>query len=387
MYIPFHKPYLDEQVIDAVSRVIRSGLIGSGPFVKRFERLFGKYVGASHSVAVNSCTSALHLALLVAGIGPGDEVITTSVTFSSTINAILYTGATPLIVDVNEDDLCMNVLLIESKITSKTKAILPVHYAGMPCDLDVIRSLCKKYHLILIEDAAHAVSTTYKSTKIGKDYEDVKELTCFSFQATKNISIGDGGMITTADADMAKKMSELRLFGMSAIDNKDSFLDATMRFQQQYVGYKYNMTDIEAAIGIKQLEKLDVMNQLREEAADYYTQQLSKLPYIECPIEKDGYGKTWYIYVIRIKEEYFKQGMQQKIIEYLGTMGIQTSIHFLPVFQIPAFQKYFKEDSEKCIVAKTYTQRIVSLPFYPGLTIEEIDYVVDCIQKYFEVEG
>lgn len=202
MYIPFHKPYLDEQEIDAVSRVIRSGLIGSGPIVKRFERLFGKYVGASHSVAVNSCTSALHLALLAASIGPGDEVITTSVTFSSTINAILYTGATPVIVDVYEDDLCMNVLQIESKITSKTKAILPVHYAGMPCDLDVIRNLCKKYHLILIEDAAHAVSTTYKGTKIGKDYEDVNELTCFSFQATKNISIGDGGMITTADADI-----------------------------------------------------------------------------------------------------------------------------------------------------------------------------------------
>ncbi len=387
MYIPFYKPYLGEDEIEAVARAIRSGLIGSGPFVKHFEWLFGKYVGASNSIAVNSCTSALHLALLAANIEPGDEVITSSVTFSSTINAIIYTGATPIITDVNEDDLCIDVQQIEKKITNRTKAILPVHYAGMSCNMDAIRDLCKKYNLVLIEDAAHAVATTYKGKKIGKDYKDIKELTCFSFQATKNISIGDGGMITTSDGDIAKRLRELRLFGMSEINNKDSFLDATMRFQQQYIGYKYNMTDIEAAIGIKQLEKLDVMNQMREEAANYYTQKFSELPYIECPIEKKDIKRTWYIYVIRIKKEYFKSGMQQKIIEFLGTMGIQSSIHFLPVFQIPVFKKYFGEKAEKYPVAENCTQRIVSLPFYTGLTKEEIDYIVECIQKFFEVEG
>lgn len=386
MHIPFYKPFLGEKEIDAISRVIRSGLIGSGPFVKRFERLFGNYVGASHAVAVNSCTSALHLSLVATDIGQSDEVITTAVTFSSTILAILYTGATPVLVDVNDDDLCMDVRQIEAKITHRTKAIIAVHYAGMPCDLDTIRDLCKKYNLILIEDAAHAVSTTYKDTKIGKDYDSIRELTCFSFQASKNISIGDGGMITTANEDIAKKLRELRLFGMSEIDAKSSVLDATVRFQQESIGYKYNMTDIEAAIGIEQLKKLEVMNQMRQEVADYYTQQISKLPYIECAISKVNVSKTWYIYIIRVREEYFEQGIQEKIIHFLGKKGVQASIHFLPVYQVPAFRRFFEGDSERLIIAETYTKRIITLPFYPELKKDEIRYIVNCIQEFFEVK-
>lgn len=386
MYIPFHKPYVGKEEIDAVTRVIRSGLIGSGPFVKRFEHLFGTYVGSEHAIAVNSCTSALHLALLATEIGPGDEVITSAVTFSSTVNAIIYTGATPVLIDVNEDNLCMNVHLVEKEITSRTKAIIAVHYAGIACDLEELRGLCKKYGLVLIEDAAHAVATTYKGKRIGYDYSEIKELTCFSFQATKNISIGDGGMITTADADIAKRLRELRLFGMSEIDGANPALDATVRFSQEFIGYKYNMTDIEAAIGIEQLKKLSLMNQLRIEAAEYYSELLQELPYVEYPNVREKTEKTWYIYVIRIRVKYYTEGMVGRMILFLNKMGIQTSIHFLPIYQIPAFQTYFMGVSERMTIAEANTKRIISLPFYPNIKKEEIQYIVKGIRAFFESE-
>lgn len=382
MNVPFHKPYFDNREIDAVIRSMKRNLIGFGPVVAAFEREFEAYIGASNAVAVNSCTAALHLALEVMGIGPGDEVITTSLTFCATVLAIIYTGATPVLADINPTSLCIDPASIRSKITPRTKAILPVHYAGRACNMDEIIDICTEHGLALIEDAAHGLPTQWKGKLIGSDNLQVKNAVCFSFHATKTLSIGDGGMITTSDPELAEKMRVKRLFGMKKNEHLGNGIDIALQFAIEDLGYKYNMTDLEASIGRVQLKKLDEMNQLRAEVALKYCEKLSDISEIILPSQESGSKTSWHLFVIRIKDNKNKN-LRNSLLEYLGAKSIKASIHFIPIYRLPFFKEIFPKAEEELSNTEEVADGLLSLPMYPSMTDEELDYVTVEIRNFF----
>ena len=381
MKVPFHKPDIDEREIDAVSKVLRRKMIGTGPIVSSFEREFKSYIGTSNAIAVNSATAALHLAVDSLGIGVGDEVITTAFTFTSTVLAILYTGATPVLADIDPSTVCIDPKDVERKITPKTKAILPVHYAGVPCDMDELIRLCKKHHLALIEDAAHALPSEWKGKKIGSDTTEVPNIVCFSFQATKTLSIGDGGMLTTSDDNLAEIIRMKRLFGMK---KKQDFsnIDLALQYGVETLGYKYNMTDVEAAIGKVQLEKLEEMNEKRKTAAALYIQKLSDTEGIRFPDIPAETKVSWHLFVILFKDE-MKRGA---LLEYLSDKGITASVHFMPVYQFPYFQTMFPKAQEELIHTECVSKQVMSLPMFSGITEEQIDYVCQEIKNFLKMQ-
>lgn len=374
MKIPFHKPYFDEQEAEAVARTLRRNLIGTGPVVASFEKEFGRYIGVSHALSVNSCTGALHLALDAYGIGPGDEVITTPLTFCSTILAILYVGATPVLADIDQETLCLDPAKVAERITVRTKAILPVHYAGFPCALDELKDLCSEHNLILIEDAAHAFNTKYKGIPIGQTTKDTPGAVCFSFHATKALSIGDGGMITTSDAKAAQTMVSKRLFGMNRTHNRSAQAEITLQYSVDQLGYKYNMTDLEASIGRVQLKKADEMHQLRKQIALRYKELLSGNEAIILPHEPEYGEHAWHLYVIRVAKE-----LRDGLINDLLQQGIKTTIHFIPVYRFPYFHSMFPGIAEHLPVMEMIAEELLSLPMFPGLTDEEVSAVASAV--------
>ncbi|MCL2253052.1 MAG: DegT/DnrJ/EryC1/StrS family aminotransferase [Lachnospiraceae bacterium] len=380
MQVPLHIPYFDEQEEIAVKKAIRRKMIGMGPMVSTFEREFRKYVGAAEAIAVNSATAALHLSVDVLGIGAGDEVITTAMTFCSTILAIKYTGAKPVFADINSHDMCIDPVSVEKKVSPKTKAILIVHYAGYPCDLEAIIKICQKYNLALIEDAAHALPTVLNGKYTGADETRIRNLICFSFQATKTLSIGDGGMVTTSDHELAERIREKRIFGMHKIDDRQA-LDMTLQNEVQSLGYKYNMTDIEAAIGIVQLKKLNLMHSLREALVCRYKEILSDVPGLMFLESLVGGNSSWYIMAVRIiNDEKFSK--RDRLISYLANQGIKTTVHFRPVYQFPYFKKIIADTVELEVTDKLAGE-VLTLPLYPAMTVYEVEYVANHIRKFF----
>ena len=281
-FIPFARPWIGDDEIEAVSEVLASKWISTGPKTAEFERRFAEYVGAKHALAVSSCTAALHLSLVAAGIGEGDEVITTPYTFTATSEAIGYTGAKPVFVDIDPATLNIDVDKICDKLTPRTKAILPVHIAGAPCDMDALLEMCKARNLVLIDDAAHAIPTDYNGRRIGS----IGDLSVFSFYANKNLTAAEGGMITTNSDEYAKIIKPMRLHGL----NKDSWARQSNRsvwhYQVDSQGYKYNMTDIQAAMGLCQLMKLNKQIEVRGKYIQIYQERLGKIPEIVTPREK-----------------------------------------------------------------------------------------------------
>lgn len=381
MKVPFHKPDIDDREIQAVTKALRRRMIGTGPIVSSFERKFKEYIGATNALAVNSATAALHLAVDALGIGSGDEVITTALTFTSTILAILYTGATPVFADVNPHTLCLDAADVEKRITKRTKAILPVHYAGVPCDMDALTALCKRYNLALIEDAAHALPTEWKGKKIGYDRSEIKNIACFSFQATKTLAIGDGGMVTTSDSELAEIISMKRLFGMK---RKQDFtnIDLALQYGVETLGYKYNMTDMEASIGQIQLEKLEEMYLKRKRAAERYIEKLSHLEEIRIPSIPKEAKVSWHLFVIILNDEK-KRGA---LLEYLKGKGITASVHFMPVYEFPYFQPMFPDAKQQLTYTEQVSKQVVSLPMFPDITEEQIDYVCDELTHFLKME-
>lgn len=367
MNIPFHKPYFNEEELEAVTRALRRNLIGFGPIVSSFEREFGRYIGAEHAISVNSCTGALHLALDAYGIGPGDEVITTPLTFCATVLAIMYVGAVPVLADIEPDTLCLDPAKAAEKITARTKAILPVHFAGYPCALDELRDLCKKHDLVLIEDAAHAFTSKYKGRPIGDTSNNVRGAACFSFHATKALSIGDGGMITTSNPEAAKRITSKRMFGMNRTSDLSANTDITLQYTVNELGYKYNMTDLEAAIGRVQLKKADQMHKLRKDISLRYRELLKGVPTISLPDEPDYGEHAWHLFVIRVPKE-----QRNEMINDLLNQGIKTAIHFIPVYRFPFFQSVFPNAADQLPVLESLADKLLSLPMFPGLTCEEM---------------
>jgi perosamine synthetase len=367
--IQLFRPDVGDEEIAAVEEVLRSGWIGLGPKTAEFERKFAAFAGSPYAVGLNSGTAALHLALIVAGAGPGDEVIVPSLTFVSTVAAVLYVGATPVFADVEPDTLCIAPQDIDRKISSNTKAIIPVHYGGHPCDMDDISSLAQERDIMIIEDAAHACGAVFKGVRIGT----LSQLTCFSFHAVKNLTTGEGGVITVPRADWDKQLRRLRWMGI----NKDTWARTTegQVYAWQYsideLGYKYHMSDLAAAIGLVQLRRLADLNQRRREIVTLYNEGLADIPWIQLPVEREYVQSAWHVYAIRLTQ-------RDKLIAYLKANDVAPGVHYYPIH----LHKYYQPWRTALPVTEHEWKRLLSLPMHPRLTNAEVGRVIDLIRGF-----
>jgi perosamine synthetase len=381
MNIPFHKPYITDEEIEEVVDSIRSGWLTMGPKTQKFEEEFKKYIGCAFAIAVNSCTAALHLSLKIIGIKEGDEVIIPTMTFTATGEVVTYFGAKPVLVDVDKETHNISVEAIEKAITPRTKAIIPVHYGGQPCDMDEIMEIAKKYNLYVIEDAAHALPASYKDKRVGT----IGDITCFSFYATKTLATGEGGMITTENGEWADRMRILRLHGISRDAWKRYTKEGSWYYEVIEAGYKYNMTDIQAALGIAQLKKLEWMQQKRAQIADRYNLSFKDSELINLLSNKFDRTSAWHLYVIRLNIEALRID-RAGFIEALKEQGIGTSVHFIPLHRHPFYRNKFGYNPKSFPMAEWIYERSISLPIYPGMTEKEVDFVIEnvlsLINKY-----
>lgn len=370
--IPVLQPSIGQEEIDAVSEVLRSGWLGLGPKTELFEQRFADYVGSRFAVALNSGTAALHLAMEVLGIGPGDEVIVPSMTFISTVHAVSYVGATPVFADIERHTMNLSAADIERKITDKTKAIIVVHMGGHPCDMDAIHELAQAKGIKVVEDAAHACGAEYKGRRIGS----VSDITCFSFHAVKNLTSGEGGAVTCNAEWMNRKLREKRWVGIS----RDTWMRSSNEkvYAWQYfvdeVGYKYHMNDLQAAIGLVQLNKLDLLNGRRREIAQRYTEELGDLEWIQLPQEQPYARSSWHLYQIKFNEEINRDRM----INHLQEHNIASGVHYYPCHLHPCYIHL------KAVVplSSEIWKKILTLPIHPNVTDEDLDRIISRIRAF-----
>lgn len=378
-FLPYALPLIEEDDIAEVVDALKSGWIAKGPKTMEFEKQFAEYVGAKYAVALNSCTAALHLSLVAAGIGEGDEVLTTPMTFAASANVVIHTGAKPVFVDIDPVTMNIDPKKIREKITSRTKAIIPVHVAGHPCEMDEIMVIAREYNLFVLEDAAHAVYTQYKGKMIGS----IGDATAFSFYATKNLVTGEGGMVTTNDEVLYNKIRVMSTHGMSRNAWNRYTEVGSWYYEILSPGYKDNMSDIMAGLGLSQLAKLERMQGLRQEIADYYQAEFGKLPELEVPIEHDYARHAWHLYIIKLNLD--KLSIDRgKFIDALKEENIGTSVHFIPLHMHPYYRDTYGYKPGDFPVAEGVFQRIISLPLYPKMSKQDASDVVDAVKRIVE---
>lgn len=379
-FLPFSPPFISNEEINEVIGALRSDWITTGPKTKSFEEEFRGLLGSPSALALNSCTGALHTALATLGIGQGDEVITTTMTFTSTVNVIEHVGAKPVLVDVEADTLNIDPQKIAVAITTKTKAIMPVHYAGHPVDLEPIYDLAKRHGISVIEDAAHAFPAEYKGRKIGSGKNPV----AFSFYATKNITTAEGGMLTGEEA-FIEKARIISLHGMSHDAWKRYDKGGSWYYEVIYPGFKYNMTDIQAAIGLAQLKKIGYFQKRRREIVKAYNEAFKGQDALELPVERAEVTHAWHLYVLRLNLDVLTIG-RDHFIEELRIRNIGTSVHFIPIHLHPYYRDKYGYKPEDFPIAYSNYLRILSLPLYPRMTDEDvadvIEAVLDIIERY-----
>jgi dTDP-4-amino-4,6-dideoxygalactose transaminase len=376
-FIPFALPDIGEEEIAEVVDALRSGWITTGPKARLFEQQFAAYIGSDvEAIAVNSATAGLHLAVEALGISPGDEVITTTYTFTATAEVIRYMGAHPVLVDVDPKSFCIDTSKISAAITSRTKAILPVHYAGMAADMDSVFELARRHQLRVVEDAAHAIPTTYGSKLIGTLESDA---TVFSFYATKTIATGEGGMLVTRNPDIANRCRVMRLHGINR-DVFDRYTSKTPAWYYEIVGpgFKYNMTDIAASIGIQQLKKISRFHERRKQIASRYDHELCGLPIISPP-RPDTDAHSWHLYVIQL--ERIDRISRDEFIARMAEEGVGCSVHYIPLHLHPYWRDTYGFRPEQFPNAQALYQRAVSLPIYTRMTDDDQSRVIDAIRK------
>lgn len=381
-FLPFALPSIGEEEIAEVVDALRSGWLTTGPKVKRFEADFSAYTAASHALGVNSCTAGLHTALAALGIGPGDEVIVPTLTFCATANVVVHLGATPILADVGLD-FQIDPVAVEESITSHTRAIMPVHYAGQACDLNAIYEIAAQHKLAVIEDAAHAVGTTYHGKQIGSDtlasgYLHLRRATAFSFYANKNMTTGEGGMITTADDQLAGEMRVLSLHGMSK-DAWKRYADSGSWFYEVVgAGYKNNMTDIAAALGIHQLRRLDGFIRARQQYARMYDEAFAGLDALETPITHSDRNHVYHLYAIRLNLHELTID-RAEFINQLKELKIGVSVHFIPVHLHPFYRDHFGYRRGDLPRAEAIYDSILSLPLYPSMSAQDVNDVIEAV--------
>ncbi len=373
--VPFSVPEVPEEAIKAVVSVLRSGWMTTGPQTAALESAFGTFVGARHALAVNSCTAGLHLALAGLGICPGDEVITTPLTFCATVNVILQVGATPVLADIGRD-LNVDPQSIARAITPRTRAIMPVHIAGLPCNMVAIWDLARAYNLKVVEDAAHACGASYGGVRVGGGRSDA---VAFSFYATKNLATGEGGVVVTPSPELYDRMRILCLHGISR--------DAWNRYSEQgnwfyevvACGFKYNMSDIMAAIGLHQLVRLDSMNAQRARTADAYSRAFADLPEVEIPPRGAGAAHAWHLYILRLNLDRLSIDRAQFFAE-MRQRGVNCSIHFIPIPLHPYYRGRL-EMRDPCALALAEYPRLISLPLYSKMQDGDVSQVIDAVRE------
>ena len=375
MTIPFHKPYITEDEISEVLDSLRSGWLTMGPKTIGFEEKFKEYIGSRYAVSMNSCTAALHLALLAIGLQEGDEVLLPTITFTATAEVITYFRAKPVLVDVDEQTFNIDVVRMAQKITGKTRAFIPVHFAGQPCDMDEICRLAADHNLPVIEDAAHAIPALYKDRKIGT----IGDLTCFSFYATKSLTTGEGGMVTTENSDWAERMKILRLHGISKDAWKRYTGEGSWYYEVAEAGYKYNMTDLQAALGVAQLRKLDWMWARRKAIADQYTESFRSFDEVHPPFVKAGRESAWHLYVIKLNLDALTID-RNRFIEELRNIGTMVSVHFIPLYRHPYYRNTFHYRTQDFPVSERIYDQLISLPIYPGMSDEDVAQVIESVR-------
>ena len=377
-FLPFALPDIGEEEINEVLDSLRSGWLTTGPKTKRFEEDFAAFAGdGTEAIAVNSATAGLHLALEAVGIGPGDEVITTPYTFTSDAEVVRYLGADPVFVDIDPVTFNIDPARIESAITPRTKAIIPVHFAGLSCDMDTIMGIARKYGLKVVEDAAHALPTTCKGRLIGSLESDA---TVYSFYATKTITTGEGGMIVTRDPEVAKRCRVMRLHGISR-DAFDRYTSTKPAWHYEVVapGCKYNMTDVAASLGIHQLKKARAFQSKREAMAGQYDAAFDDLPLILPPKAPAGETHAWHLYVIRLTDN--AQVSRDRFIELMAEKGVGCSVHFIPLHLHPYWRDRYNLKPEDFPNALHAYERAVSLPLFTKMTEEDHQRVITAVRE------
>lgn len=379
-YIPYNLPFIGPEEIAAVTAVLQSNWITTGPRVQEFQDAFKSYIGTKHALAVDSCTAGLHVALAALGVGQGDEVIVPDMTFCATANVVMHLKARPVIADVTRETYHIDPRDIERRITRRTKAIIPVHYGGQLCDMDSILDIAKEHNLVVIEDSAHTIGVKYKNRMVGT----IGRATVFSFYATKNMTTAEGGMITTNDDALAEKIRILTLHGISKDAWKRYSAEGSWYYQVVAEGYKYNMTDLEAALGLVQLKRLPEFIARRQELAKRLDAGLKSISGIRIPTTLAYNDHGWHLYVIEVEEEESGVSRDQFILN-MRDRGIGTSVHFIPLHRHPLYQKTLGVGSLQYPTSEKVFRRIVSLPLYPRMQDEDVDRVCQAVRESLEV--
>lgn len=378
-FLPFHMPDIGEDEIQAVVSVLRSGWLTTGSRAKQFEQDFAAMVGTSHAVAVNSCTAALHLALEAIGLREGDEVIVPTMTFTATAEVVTYFKARPVLVDCLPETFNIDPDGIERAITPRTKAIIPVHFAGYPCEMDRIMDVARRHNLRVIDDAAHALPARYRGRMVGT----IADLTCFSFYATKTITTGEGGMVTTDNPEWASRVRMMALHGLSRDAWKRYTAEGSWYYEVVSPGYKYNLTDIAAALGISQLQKSERFWKLRERYAGLYDEGFADHPEIIRPRVDPQVQHAWHLYVVQLDLARLRIS-RNAFIEELQQANIGSSVHFIPLHMHPYYRDAWSYVPSQFPVASSLYERIVSLPLYPKMTEEDIHRVIAVVQHLIQ---
>ena len=374
-WMPFCLPDVTEAEVQAVGDVVRSGWWAKGPRTIEFEKKFAEYVGAKYCIGLNSCTAALHLALLTAGIGPGDEVITTPLTFAASANTILHVGATPVFADIDPDTGLIDPAEVEKKITKKTRAIVPVHYSGLAADLDALHALCDAHGLFLSEDAAHAVETRYKGELIG---HKPRNAVSYSFYATKNLACGEGGALVTDDEEIAAKARVLSTHGMSAGAWNRYGKGGSWRYDIEEPGFKYNMFDIQAGLASIQLDRMSDMQRRRFKVVDVYEEAFKDVPQLRLQKTPENVHHSRHLYILRVVPERLTISRDQ-FIEELKALNIGVSVHFIALHTMSAYVKRFGYQPEDFKKAYDFSESEISLPLYSTLSVEDAQYVAEAV--------
>lgn len=371
MYIPYGRQSIDENDIKAVEEVLRSDYLTTGPKIEEFEKKVADYTGAKYAVAIANGTAALHAACYAAGIGEGDEVITTPITFAASSNCVLYFGGKTVFADIDAKTYNISAEDIERKITPRTKAIIAVHFTGQPCEMDKIHKIAKEHNLIVIEDAAHALGAKYEGKTIGS----ISDMTTFSFHPVKHITTGEGGMILTNEEELYKRLKLFRTHGITRDENLLTKNDGAWYYEQLALGFNYRITDIQCALGISQMDKLSDFLKRRKDIVDRYNTAFADNANIQIPYQHPGCENAWHLYVIRVKNS-----KRREVFDKLRAAGIGVNVHYIPVYQHPYYRNHGYADV-MCPNAEEYYKECISLPLYPGLQEQEQEYVIKKVNE------